>query len=60
MGPDTMLASADAEGVVRLWHPATGDPPTVIAAGRSANACADVGGILVVGLDNGLLAVALA
>ncbi|MEV8507924.1 WD40 repeat domain-containing protein [Actinoplanes sp. NPDC051475] len=58
-GGRTLLASVGLDRTVRLWEPRTGRLVRIIPVHHRALACAYVGGMLVVGLDRGLLALAV-
>jgi WD40 repeat protein len=56
VGGRDLLASAGDDATVRLWDPATGAAVLTIPVYHSALACTAADGLLIVGLDAGILA----
>jgi WD40 repeat protein len=54
-----IVVSTGLDRTVRLWDPATGQALRTIPVHHPALSCVHVGGTLVVGLDQGLLALAI-
>jgi WD40 repeat protein len=59
-GEGYLLASAGADRTVRIWDPASGALRQVIPVYYAALSCHYISGRLVIGLDNGMLALTLA